>query len=379
MQSAATALPWRRRLVPRQPRGDGCRTRLWTGAPTCRTFIPLPVGHAPTSKDSRHARSRTLGVDHRGAAGRPRWPGGVDAERKIFDRAVARLREQHARKRTVMGKLDARGWGPLGVPWSGWSTPEVHPLIRANSGLSLLTDPRAAGEAAVFQALLGCEDARDVLLFASHHHAAEFGAVAGGAAAIADPAYVSGCTGYGVATEAGLVVGVPAVAALAIAGDDFLIRPGQRPRGPADAVLLAREMGAPRGMGAYVLLAGCDAGDPDAILTGMSPSLPGFAVGLAGAWGEPTTLIGPDEVEPGGTLTWLLAGACEVRHSVTPGVEPDDAQAPPAFGIFLGTVDVPPPFPSRSSTFPVAGVVGAYACAAGGRRHPGVLLTVSPA
>lgn len=250
-------------------------------------------------------------------------------------------------------------------------------MLHAGSGLSLHPDPRAAGEEAALAALLACEDAHHLLVFASHHHAARFDAVVAGAQGLAGPAFVSGCTGFGVATEAGVVVGRPAVAALAIAGDGFVLRVGQRPRGPADARMLAEELGAPRGMEAFLLWPGPAAGDPDALLAGMTAGLPGFAVGLAGPWAEPVTAIGPHEVVPGGTLAWLLAGACAVAHGVAPACALPDGD-PPAFGIFLGDARHVVADPPRLPAFPVAGLVGAYALAPGGRREAGVLVAVSP-
>lgn len=250
-------------------------------------------------------------------------------------------------------------------------------MIRAGSGLSLHPDSRTAGEEAALAALLACEDARDLLVFASHHHAATFGAVMAGVESLAANAYATGCTGYGVATEAGVVVGVPAVAVLAIAGDGLLIRPGQRPRGPADPILLAREMGAPRGMQVYVLCPGPEAGDPLAIIAAMSAGLPTVAVGLTGTWETPATAIGSNEVEPGGTLAWLLAGACEVAVGVGPAFEVT-SERPPAFGLYLGAAGAGEAGSPRFPAYPVAGLVGSHVLAPGGAHANGVLLAVSP-
>jgi hypothetical protein len=245
-------------------------------------------------------------------------------------------------------------------------------MIRAASGLSLHPDPRTAGEEAALAALAACEGATHVLAFASHHHAAGFAALLAGVEGLAGRASVTGCTGFGVATEAGVVAGRPAAAVLAIAADGLVLRPGQRPRGPADPILLAREMGAPRGMQAYLLWAGPAAGDAEALLAGMTAGLPGYAADLAGAWGEPATAIGSQEVEPGGTLAWLLAGECSVAAAIAPA-------RPPAFGIYLGTAGAPPPAFPAFPAYPVAGLLGASALAAGGGRVPGLLVAVSPA
>lgn len=165
------------------------------------------------------------------------------------------------------------------------------------SGASRLADPRAAAEEAAVAALAACEGARIVLVFACAGWAEALPAVMAGVQGLTPPyTNVTGCAGGALAPAAGVVV-------WAIAGDDRLLRTGHLPRGPADAVRLAAEMGAPREGYAVVVFPG-----PEADATTLARAI-GTATGLP-TRAFPGALATADDLgtEPGGTLAWLLAG-----------------------------------------------------------------------
>lgn len=234
-------------------------------------------------------------------------------------------------------------------------------MPHAAVGYSYLAEPRAAGEAAALDALVACEGAHWLVVFASSFHAAQFDQVAAGVKGLAGY-YVSvtGCAGAAVGTAQGVVSDRPAVAVLAIAGDDFLLRPGQRSRGPAEARLLVLEMGAPRDCHVVVLFSGPEAGSPEALAHEISDltRLPVYGVTL----GEPAVTTIDREVEPGGTLSWLLTGPWALEPAIAPAFEA--APGDWAFGLYLGAVDADPAgdwaaIRTRFPTVPIAGVVGA--------------------
>jgi hypothetical protein len=150
-------------------------------------------------------------------------------------------------------------------------------------GISMLPDPRAAGEAAALEALAACEDARYLLAFCRDG----LGEVMAGVRELAGgQPLVTGCATPHLEGATALVV--------AIAGDGFLLRPAQRPAGPIDAAALVAEWGAPREQRAWLMFTA--ASDP-----GPISDLPGHTIAASA-----TAIEG--ELEVGGTLAWLLCG-----------------------------------------------------------------------
>ncbi len=258
-------------------------------------------------------------------------------------------------------------------------------MLRAATGFSSLADPFAAGEAAALDALVACEAAHYLLVFATRPHATRLDAVVDGARGLAGPALVTGCASHAVFAEGGVVAGTAAVAALAIAGDDFLLRPAQARRGPADGTALARELGAPRDGLAIVLLAGPDPGRIAAIASALSAysgpptfSAPGTVAATAVSPYSPH--MAP-ELEPCGTLAWLLAGPRAFAAAAAPAFAA--GPGPWAFGLYLGTTAGDPAadlaaIRARFPALPVAGPVGEpLPTGDAGREASGVLLLVA--
>lgn len=260
-------------------------------------------------------------------------------------------------------------------------------MLRAAMGLSRLADPAAAGEAAALDALVACEDARYLLAFANGPHAARLDAVVDGARGLAGYTLVTGCASHAVIAEGGVVADAPAVAVLAIAGDDLLLRPAQAPRGPAEGTALARELGAPRDGRAIVLLPGPDAGDTAEVARALSaysgPPVFCSPGAVAATAVSPYSPSQPPELEPCGSLACLLAGPWAFASALAPAYAA--GPGPWAFGLYLGTTagDPAADLVAIRARFPdllVAGLVGEPlpAVVAGSEAAGGLLLLAGP-
>ena len=193
-------------------------------------------------------------------------------------------------------------------------------MLTAGSGLSLLPEPMAAGNAAAQMAVTASAGpVSSILVFASFHHAAHLAQVLAGVREVTGDAPIHAACGYGVLTEQHEIEDVPAVAVLAIAGDHVTIEARQiRPddaQGEALGRLLAAEADT-RKPSTTVLLLGPDAGWPEEILQGHAAgSSEGgsiLGVGLSGVW-QDSAVASDDEVREDASLALFLPNTVQVR------------------------------------------------------------------